>query len=400
LFKGNRIPIYIFFIALILFTVGFYNLFSIRFRVGDIYPAYSSLRSDPLGAKVLFKGLDGLDGINVERNFQSFSKFSGDRDTALFVLGATRDWIEAENLNVYSAISGSAAAGGRVVISLYPSQAVSRSEAAAGTRDQEKDKNTEETGKQDKGDLQNEKSQESLLKRLGVGIAYSKEYGALSADLIKTGVTNIPSAIKCASTIYFTELDKGWEVIYGRRGLPVMIEKRFGAGTIVLYADSYIFSNEAMMSERHPGLLAWLAGGGVKIYFDESHFGITEDAGIMDLIYKYRLQGVILVLLLTAGLFLWKTAAHFVPPNNGQKKVETGVRTVRDHLDGLAGLLHRNILSKDLLKICIQEWERSYAGDKRVISKVRGLIDEQDMQTNPVQSYKKICDYISERKRL
>lgn len=400
---GKRFPLYLLIVILIFFVAGLYNLFSVRFRAGDIYPAYSSLRSDPLGTKVLFKGLAGLDGIKVERNVQSLAKFSGEKDMTFLVLGASRDWVEAQGQNAYQAFSGMAASGGRVVISLYPSQEVDKSDAAADAKDREKDKGEGTGKKEDRRDLQNKKQEESLLKRWGLSIAYSKEQGAISADLRKNGVADLPPTIKCASTIYFTGLDKGWDVIYERRGLPVMIEKKFGAGSIVLYADSYIFSNEAMLSERSPGLLAWVAGSGVKICFDESHFGITKDRGIVNLMYKYRLQGVILVLLLIAGLFLWKTATRFVPPFKGGRTEEPGLRTERDHLDGLTGLLQRNILSKDLLNICVKEWEKSVAGDKRYyrdsVSKVRELLDEPGMHTDPVQSYNKISDHISERKR-
>jgi hypothetical protein len=400
---GKRFPIYLLVVILILFIVGLYNLFSMRFRAGDIYPTYSSLRSDPLGTKVLFKGLAGLDGIKVERNFRSLSKFSGEKDTTFLVLGASRDWVEVQSLNAYQAFSGMAASGGRVVISLYPSQEVDKSDASTEAKAREKDKGEGTGKKEDKRDLQNKKPEESLFKRWGLTITNSKEQGAISADLKKNGVADLPPNIKCASTLYFTGLDKGWDVIYERRGLPVMIEKRFGAGSIVLYADSYIFSNEAMMSERRPGLLAWLAGRGVNICFDESHFGITRDAGIVDLMYKYRLQGVTLVLLLIAGLFLWKTAIHFVPPFNVGRIEETGLRTERDHLDGLTGLLQRNIQLKDLMDICVKEWEKSIAGDKLFyrdsIPKVRELIDEPGMHSDPVQSYNKISDHISERKR-
>ena len=38
------------------FVFGLVRLFELRFEVGDVYPAYSSLRSDPLGAMALEMG--------------------------------------------------------------------------------------------------------------------------------------------------------------------------------------------------------------------------------------------------------------------------------------------------------------------------------------------------------
>ena len=41
-----------------LFVAGLIQLFLLRFKAGDVYPAYSSLRSDPLGTQVLFESLN------------------------------------------------------------------------------------------------------------------------------------------------------------------------------------------------------------------------------------------------------------------------------------------------------------------------------------------------------
>ena len=405
--RGKRVPVYLFIIVLVFFIIGLYNLFSLRFRIGDIYPSYSSLRSDPLGTKVFFKSLAGLDNLDVERNFQSMSKFMGDRHTTLFVLGITGYWMEMADPDIYRALSGLAASGGRLVISLYPSKKASEPVSAEDKKDQEEDKTHEDPGnnKQDKGDLKDKKASESLSERWGLSIAPSEEQGVFSADLnLRPGHEDLPSSIKCTFTQYFTELDDEWDVIYARKGLPVIIERKFGAGSIVLCADSFLFSNEAMMSERYPGLLAWLVSQGVKIHFDESHFGIQKTLGITDLTHKYGLQGVLLVLLLIAGLVIWKTATHFVPPFDGNGTKEAEIRTERDHLDGLVGLLKRNIPPKALLKTCVEEWEKTFIGDRDFlrarIEKVRELIEASDTQADPVQSYKTIYDKISERNRL
>ena len=41
------------------------HLFQLRFEQGDIYPAYSSLRADPLGTKVFYESLETLPGLSV-----------------------------------------------------------------------------------------------------------------------------------------------------------------------------------------------------------------------------------------------------------------------------------------------------------------------------------------------
>ena len=48
----------LFLLLLALFVTGLYQLMALRFDSGDIYPPYSTLRSDPLGTKILYSTLN------------------------------------------------------------------------------------------------------------------------------------------------------------------------------------------------------------------------------------------------------------------------------------------------------------------------------------------------------
>jgi len=54
--------------------------FSLRFQSGDIYPAYSSFRADPLGTKALYESFNRL--LAVEQNFKPLLRMESGRDTA------------------------------------------------------------------------------------------------------------------------------------------------------------------------------------------------------------------------------------------------------------------------------------------------------------------------------
>ena len=72
-----RKPLLSLLLALVLFAVfaaGIARLFVLRYEIGDIYPPYSSLRTDPLGTKVFAAALDDLPGIEVRRNFKPLPK--------------------------------------------------------------------------------------------------------------------------------------------------------------------------------------------------------------------------------------------------------------------------------------------------------------------------------------
>ena len=51
-----------------IFIWAILQLFEVRFSRGDVYPAYSTLRTDPLGAKAFYESLAHVDQLEVSRN--------------------------------------------------------------------------------------------------------------------------------------------------------------------------------------------------------------------------------------------------------------------------------------------------------------------------------------------
>jgi len=75
----------------VLFAAGIVRLFVLRFKAGDIYPPYSSLRADPLGAKALYQSLARLPRLSVARNYEDVEDLDLPPETALLFLGDTFD---------------------------------------------------------------------------------------------------------------------------------------------------------------------------------------------------------------------------------------------------------------------------------------------------------------------
>lgn len=46
----------------LLFAFGLVQLFRWRFEAGDVYPPYSSLRTDPMGTQALFESFQAIPG--------------------------------------------------------------------------------------------------------------------------------------------------------------------------------------------------------------------------------------------------------------------------------------------------------------------------------------------------
>jgi len=166
------------------------------------------------------------------------------------------------------------------------------------------------------------------------------------------------------TALHFAELKPEWRILYTSEGQPVVIDRRYGDGSIVLAADSYFLSNEALRAERHPKLLTWLFGEASLIVFDEESHGVREAPGIAALVRKYGLQGAVMSLLLLAALFIWKSMVPFVPPHP-ESSAARNLITGRQTEEGFVSLLRRCIPPRDLLKTCGEEWKKAFDHDGR-----------------------------------
>ncbi len=68
--------------AIAAFAAGIVHLFDLRFSTGEVYPHYSTLRSDPLGTKALYYSLQELPSLRVERNVRPL-RYLGEEPSAV-----------------------------------------------------------------------------------------------------------------------------------------------------------------------------------------------------------------------------------------------------------------------------------------------------------------------------
>jgi hypothetical protein len=184
--------------------------------------------------------------------------------------------------------------------------------------------------------------------------------------------------------------------VYAAAGKPVIIERTWGKGTLVLCADSYFLSNEAMRNERHPKLLTWLVGSGSTIIFSETHLGVMETPGVASLLRKYRLMWFVAALGTLALLFVWKNAVNFVPPHDAGFIAEE--RSEKDVMAGLVNLLRQNIPSRDILPVCFEEWKKSFSHRQKewgdTLDNIQATVEAEQARSarerNPVTVYKSI----------
>jgi hypothetical protein len=118
--KTNAMRIILFLLILATFVFGVVKLFLLRFEAGDVYPAYSSLRSDPLGGRAFYSSLENIDSARVNRNYLPLQDLEFEHRTALFYIGTAAfdsRSVSAEWLKIFKRLTDK---GGRLVLSFLP----------------------------------------------------------------------------------------------------------------------------------------------------------------------------------------------------------------------------------------------------------------------------------------
>jgi hypothetical protein len=382
------------------FALGMFELFKLRYEVGDVYPEYSSLRSDPLGTMILFESLERTPHLSVRRDFSTENQLPEIKSVTYLHLAASRqDWTSLP-MELFQEIDGYLARGGRLVITLLP-EFVQPTRFAArvpppgpvppSKKGQKLQKETERLMRQT-----------MVKEHWGLEFAFlptARRSGGVYQSSFVTNQTDLslPAQLEWHSGVILTNLGPGWRTIYARGTNAVVVERSFGSGTVVIATDSYLFSNEAMSKDRHADLLAWFVGSSQHIFFDEAHLGITETPGVASLMRKYRLHGLAAGFLILAGLFIWRNATSLGGAYTDAPV--TGAIAGRAAGAGFVNLLRRNLPPRDLLRTCFEEWAQSLGHDSGYsiarVDQAQTVIEEETARAqsdrDPVRAYREIC---------
>ncbi len=279
------------------FTWGILQLLKTQFSAGDFYPEYSSLRSDPKGAKLLFDSLSRMPGLSVTRNYLPLEYFPGKASVLLLGVGPgalDKDFVQRAE--------GLAQRGSRVVVAM-----------------------------------------------MFAGEELSGKSPLEEGWHVRLVVDPDPAHLHRLSFSTAAE----WAVRRRIGSQIVEIERAFGEGSVLLLAESGDFSNESTISGDRLDRVSAAIGSHTQVAFDEAHFGIAESGSLVGLVRRFRLVGLALGLLIVGALALWKNTSAFPPPAAAR-----GVQqyTGRTSFEGLVALLRRHVRPKDLVQTCWEEW--------------------------------------------
>jgi hypothetical protein len=397
---------------------GMVQLFLLRFEAGDVYPAYSSLRTDPLGTQALYESLRRISADAVDRNFRPLRQVKMDPNTTLMIIGVREPHFFWGFQKYDTLLENLAQEGGRLVLTFSPAKA---SQPSADKADEVQDDTPDETGspepksegeqaeadtKEEEGCDEDDEMFDSGLDTLGFWFnTPTGEQWEGHADRFARGPEILPPSIPWRAPLSFRLRDNSWETLYTWQGEPVVVQRPWGKGTVVMAADSYLLSNEALRNHRYTGVLTWLVRPGNLIIFDESLKGLMKQPGMAGLARQYRLHGVFAAVLAVVGLFIWRQSAVFITPvrsprGAGQEQPAAG----RDTSQGLVHLARQHIDVKSLMTVCFRAWKgqaaQSVSGQR--ISEVEAMVAQatadprNEMQ---VKTYIEICELLKQGKR-
>jgi len=379
---------------------GFLRLFELRFQAGDVYPPYSSLRTDPLGAKVFHDALQEAPGFAVSRNYAPLAKMGDGNGAVIFFAGASRSYWRLSDVDELEAL---ARKGARIIVTFLPADAVSKEDIKKPHFKTSKPKTTPKPKKNAPSPKDEEEPMSIELGKIGDRWGFDLAYRAVQSGTetsltAHSMLTQTEPDLSWHSALYFPKPVPAWQVDYRCEGAPVIIERPFGHGSIVMAADSYFLSNEAMRSERAPRLLAWILGSQSRVIFDETHLGVRENPGIATLVRKYNLGGFIAAIAVLACLFIWQSSSPLLPPRPDYDDSE--IVTGKDSTSGFVSLLRRGIAPSHLMEVCLEQWKKSFSHGH---GKVSGMIDRIDSiavqgSKEPVATYRAISQLLAEKK--
>ncbi len=312
------------------FAIGMFQIFRIRLVAGDLYPEWSSLRSDPDGTRVLFDSLAATGRFVTARKYKTLAQ-SPERDSTILFLGySPNSLVNASNSDL-DGFEQSARSGNRLVFAMNPGQ-------WSGPPKQESDS--------------------PLAKKWGVA------------------VDRVPGNPDGDIELYFAKA-ANWTSDVAAKGRATVIECVFGSGSIVLSASSAVFANQNLAADRNSALLVQLIDGNPRVVFDESHLGVQDTGSVLGLVHKYRLDGALWGLLALAIAFVWSNAVGFPPPAEPRLSTATAGH---DSRAGLAQLLRRQIPMARVIDVCVSEWQRT---------NTRARLPKSERGTEPIEAYRR-----------
>jgi len=348
------------------FGWGAIRLFNRQFASGEVYPDFSSLRTDRMGTKLLYDSLRSLPGVAVERNFVPLELLPQDGAT-LLLLGIPPLKVNWNDGLLLRSVEATAMRGNRVVLAMHYDP---------------------------EGSPLTQQQLEVREEPTPTGVKKSSAPPELKTRWGVTLQSNVATAN--GHPLSFREAT-GWKVLENDDTEILTIERPFGKGSVVLMAESAAFTNAATVNLDGVENVTEVLGPYRRIVFDEQHLGIAESGSIVGMARQFRLMGLALGLAICAALFIWRNASSF-PPRTARAAADRF--SGRTSHAGLLTLLKRHIPPAELAAVCWREWLATSRGQAKPEVRERAETIVATAAARPVEATREIQALLHAKGRL
>jgi hypothetical protein len=389
--RKNKILAY----SLVLATIGTFvvvalQTFEVRLETQEGYPVASSFRADARGCRALYESLHRVPNVQTARFLRTFSNLPPADGRSLVIAGINPQ-TNILRLQDRKSLSAWAEAGGTLIITLAVED---KNSGKAGSPDYELVVPQKEPGSPSPNTKSTPPTEEFWIETLqdaGVHIFRHVDNSARHHFVSRVFATSG----SWLGALYFQDLQSPWRVVAEADHLPVVIQRSFGRGNVILIADSYLLTNGSLASDRETGFLGWLFRKSTTVLFDESHFGFIENPGVVSLARRYGLESAFFVLLILALFFVWANRYSLVP-KSASRSAESPMVPGKGGETVLLNLLRRSLPTKDLLSTCAELW-RNGVHDAGKTRKLDQLLPTLDPRSSAVARYNQLSQRLNER---
>jgi hypothetical protein len=389
--RKNKVLAYLLLVAAIgTFVAVTLQTFEVRLETQEGYPVASTFRADAQGCRALYETLHRVPGVQTARFLRTFANLPPADGKSLVITGIDP---QTNILRVQDrkALSAWAEAGGTLIVTLTVADG---KPAKAGSPDYElvvPPKEPRSPSPSGKSTPPTEESWIETLQGAGVHVFRHADTSArrhfFSSVFATSGLWLGP--------LYFRNLQSPWRVVAEADNFPIVIQRTFGRGSIIVIADSYLLTNGSLATDRETGFLGWLFRKHTTVLFDESHFGYIENPGIVSLARRYGLESAFFVLFILALSFVWANRYSLVPKSAGRSR-ESSIVCGQGGETVFVNLLRRSLPAKDLLSTCAELWRKG-VHDPGKTRKLDQLLLTLDPRSSAVARYNQISQRLNQR---
>jgi hypothetical protein len=391
---------------------GLAGVFQLRYQRGDVYPAYSSYRSDPLGLKLLYESFSLVPGMRASRNLEPDAYFAPPPQVTLLLAGVEPSNLTALGEEEAAALDRLFEKGGRLVVAMALQAPIREVETTEAQKKEEAEAKAKKEAKKTKTAREKEKKKDGAEEERVKTVDLEKQWSfqtqtmVVPANALKKWVGEARRADEekeerttWLSARYFVVSDAAWQIRWTCEGKPVVIERAWKGGRMVLCSDSYFLSNEGLVRDRSLPLLMDVLGSGRNLLFDETHLGISRNPGLMSLVWRYRLQGFFIGAVVWLGLFIWKNSVPLVREGSEGERANVPVTGREAHV-GFINLLRRSVAPRDLPATLQGVWKKSWPllPHRQTLPSQRPLVEarlaDPEAASDPTKLYQDIYQLI------